>query len=161
MPNLMPLNRILRRCRRQCLNLTRLLAGLSLFRLLAALLLGLLPCLALGLLSLGWCLLPNSPGLDLSWLTLAALLLAPFIAGYANCRWLGRYSLHAGALPAFLLWGLALALYWRLFGPPEDYKRGGIILAVALAMGIAGAITAARRPAKIGPKTAKQQSPPA
>lgn len=113
--------------------------------LLASLAAGLIPPALLLLASLGWYMLPNPPDLNITWLTCAALLAAPFIAGYANCRWRRAYTLAAGAFPALLLWGTAFAAYWRLFGLPAELQRAAFSLLAALLMGIAGSMTAAKR----------------
>lgn len=109
--------------------------------LLCSLLCGLLPPLLLLLIIMLWYFLPEAPGLDLTWLTLAAGLLAPFCAGFAACRWRGGYSPAAGAGPAFLLWAGALAAFYRLFGLP-NLERAGLSLIVCLLSGLAGGMSA-------------------
>lgn len=113
--------------------------------LLVSLGLGLIPPALLLLASLGWYMLPTPPDLNVTWLTLAALLAAPFVAGYTNQRRRRAYALAAGALPALLLWGMAFAAYYQLFGPPAEPRRAAVSLLVALLTGLAGSMTAAKR----------------
>lgn len=117
----------------------------NLLLLLCSLLAGLVPLLLWLLLILLWYYLPVRFSLDMTKVTLALLLLSPFAAGFANCRWRGRrYTLGIGAWPAFWLWlGAAAAHAWLLGQAPQPEKAMASLV-ISLLLGIAGAMSAAR-----------------
>lgn len=115
----------------------------SLLMLLCSVMTGLLPLLLWLLLVLGWYYLPFDTSADISGWTLAALLLSPFAAGFANTRWQRRKGQFKGAEPAFLLWLAGLIAYRWLFDG-FDPTKSLIALAAALLLGIAGGLTAER-----------------
>lgn len=117
----------------------------NLLLLICSLLAGLLPLLLwLALIAL-WYYLPWQFSWNMSQITLALFLLAPFVAGFANCRWrAGRYTLGVGAWPAFWLWlGLAAA-YAKIFTEFPQPEKALTALVISLLLGIAGAMSAAR-----------------
>jgi len=119
----------------------------NLLLLACSLLAGLLPLLAWLCLILLWYYCPWTFSLDMTKITLGLFLLAPFAAGFANCRWQGRrYTLGAGAWPAFWLWLGAAAAYVWLFAQLPQAEKALAALVVSLLLGIAGAMSAARLP---------------
>lgn len=130
----------------------------NLLLLFCSLLAGLLPLLLWLALILLWYYLPWQFSWDMRQITLALFLLAPFIAGFTNCRWrAGRYTLSAGAGPAFWLWlGLAAAYVWFFEQIPQAEKLL-TTLVISLLLGIAGAMSAAR----ISKFTKPKPQPPA
>lgn len=115
----------------------------SLLVLCAAVLTGLLPLMLWLLPVFVWYYLPFDLSADISGWTLAALLLTPFTAGFANNRWQRRPGQFKGAEPAMVLWLAGFAAYRWLFGS-FDTTYALITLGLALLLGIAGGLTAER-----------------
>lgn len=120
-----------------------------------AFLTGLLPPLLWLLAAVFWQQLPYGVSLDARAITLAVLLLSPFIAGFVCCRWQPSAEVIAGAAPAFWLWAAAMLGQRWLFGWPS-LIRAAVTLAVCLLLGIAGGMSA-RRIEQIRRKTAPEQ----
>lgn len=109
----------------------------------AAVLAGLLPVLLWLLLTLLWWELPFDFSADVRWLTIVCVAAAPFIAGFAYCRWQPAAPVTAGARTAFWLWLPGLALWLAAFGAPLLQKTLVSLLA-ALLLGVAGGMSARR-----------------
>lgn len=88
-------------------------------------------------------------------LTAAALLLSPFTAGFAHARQRPQDEVIGAALPAFLLWLAAVALYSSMFNLPNT-RTLATTLPIALLAGIGGAMSA-QRIADIKPKIAQKK----
>lgn len=83
------------------------------------------------------------PAANWELLTLAVLLLSPFAAGFAQAQQRPQSEVFNGALPAFILWLLGMALYNSLFTLP-DRRTLLITLLAAVLLGIAGAMSSHR-----------------
>lgn len=126
----------------------------NLLLLLCSLLVGAIPPLLWLLLLTVWYYLPVNLSSDVGILTLLALLLSPFVAGFAHSRWQGNSDLSTGTLPAFLLWITAFICYFCLFRTLNPQKTL-VTLAISLLLGIAGAMSAAKI-SKIKPHKQKE-----
>lgn len=123
----------------------------------AAVLVGLLPLLLWLLLSLLWWELPFDFSADVRWFTTLCLVAAPFMAGFAHCRWHPAASVTAGAIAAFWLWLLELSLWLASFGVPV-WQKAFVSLLAALLLGVAGGMSARRIERVVQTERQKHQS---
>lgn len=123
----------------------------------AAVLVGLLPVLLWLLLALLWWQLPFDFSADVRWFTTLCLVAAPFAAGFAHCRWQPAAPVTVGAIAAFWLWLLGLALWLIAFGVPV-WQKTFVSLLAALLLGVAGGMSARRIEHVVQTERQKQQN---